>query len=147
MIFIFFLLVGHPIKHGRLKVCVTSREMVNEAKDEKSILGDEGNGDNDEIVNLNCTVCQILKVRVFDNLLACSSCQSEDCSSLEMSMFRKVSIRQVFMTPPSFASTRHLHPPPFTTSIGGILTLVSLVIFNYLPWVGSVPLISMYPVR
>jgi hypothetical protein len=124
MIFIFFLLVGHPIKHGRLKVCVTSNEMLNEAKDVKHILDNEGNDDSYVQENLNHTVCQILKVRVSDNPHACSSCHSEDCFSAEMSMFKKVSILSVSITPSSFSSTRLSHPPPFTTSIGGILTLV-----------------------
>ena len=89
---IYILLLGHPIKHGRLKVCVTSREMVKGEKDEKSIHDDDGKEVNDERGNLNRTVCQIVKVRVFDNLHACSSCQSEDCSTIEMSKFKQVSI-------------------------------------------------------
>ena len=73
-------------------MCVSSRQRVNEKEYDKNIIDGNVNGDNDEEGNLNRTVCQTVKVRVFDNLHACSSCQSEDCSSVEISMFKQVSI-------------------------------------------------------
>ena len=66
--------------------------MLNEEKD------DNGNGVNDEQENLNRSVCQKVKVRLFDNQHACSSCQSADCSSAEMSMFMQASILSVSVT-------------------------------------------------
>ena len=119
---------------------MTAREMVNEEKDD--------NDDKDLEDNFNHSVCQIVKVRVFDNHHACSSCHSEDCSSVEISMFKQVSIFSVSISPSSSCSSIRLsHPPPFTTSIGGILTLVLLVIFSYLSLAGTVLLISVLPVR
>ena len=133
------LLVGHPIKHGRLKVHVTAREMVNDCS---------GDDDNNVQEKLSRSVCQTVKVRVFETHHACSSCQSEDCSSAEMSMFKHVSILLVsFTSSSSCSSTRLSHPPPFTTSIDGILSLVSLVIFSYQPWEKSLIAIFVLPVR
>jgi hypothetical protein len=85
---------GHQTKHGRLKVCVTTVNAIGEQGKEDN-NGNTDKENNTKVVNQNAsnhTVCQIVKLRVVDNLHACSSCDAKDCTQISVKMFKQVSI-------------------------------------------------------